>query len=253
MLNRTALSVMLISSMLLTVSTPLKAELIDIDQGVIYETIGEQYWFQDLSCFINKTYDEQVDTVSDLGGNWRMANEGDVYNLWDYSSMEIGEAFSPSYLVTHSYDSTMSTGWRGRADYIFSDNTINGFTHATPNIWKENDIWHDKIIMGTYPNTASGFLGAWVVTDTCPLTSLELADSLYRRIEESAIPRKIKKSYLNIANKIIGCIKRSKTNTLQEINTLSLDIQEGLDSGDVDMDTGSALMTMLDIMRISEI
>ena len=251
MLNRTILFVMLIASML-SVSAPLKAELVYIDQGVIYETIGDQYWFQDLSFFINKNYYEQMEAVSDLGGNWRMANEGDIYNLWDYSSMEIGEAFIPSYIVINPYSSTVSTGWRGRANYIFADNTINGFSHATPNIWKENDIWHEKIIFGSYPDTASEFLGAWVVTDICPLTSLELADSLYRKIEESAISNKIKKSYLNIVKRIIDCIQKDKINNgLIKIDALSIEIQEGLDNGSIDTITGSSFMTILNILRIN--
>ncbi len=251
MLNRSISFVMLFSS-ILTISSPLKAELVYIDQGVIYETLREQYWFQDLYIFINKNYDEQMEAVSDLGGNWRMANEGDIYNLWVYSSMEIGEAFTPSYTVINQYTSTVSTGWRGRANFIFSDNTINGFSHATPNIWKENDIWHEKIIFGTFPDTASEFLGAWVVSDTCPLTSLELADSLYREIEESAILNKTKRSYLNIVKLIIGCIQKDKINIgLMKIDALSIEIQEGLDNGSIDSITGSSLITTLDILRIN--
>ena len=251
MLNRTLLLVMLITS-LLAVSAPLKAELVYIDQGVIYETTGDQYWLQDLSFFINKNYDDQIEAVSDLGVNWRMANEGDIYNLWVYSSMEIGEAFIPSYTVTNTYTSTVSTGWRGRANYIFSDNTINEFSHATPNIWKENDIWHEKIIIGFYPETSSEFLGAWVVADTCPLTSLELADSLYRKIEESTISNKIKKSYLNIVKQIINFIQKDRINNgLIKIDTLSSEIQNGLDNGSIDTKAGSSFITTLNILRIN--
>ena len=251
MLNRTILLVMLIACML-SVSAPLKAELVYIDQGVIYETLGDQYWFQDLSLFINKNYYEQMDAVSDLGGNWRMANEGDIYNLWIYSSIEIGEAFIPSYTVINPYNSTVSTGWRGRANYIFSDNTTNGFSHATPNIWKENEIWHDKIIFGYYPDTASEFLGAWVVTDICPLTSLELTDSLYRKIKESAISNNLKKSYLNIVRQIIDCIKKDKIHiALIKIEALSINIQEELDNGSIDTITGNSFITTLNILRIN--
>ncbi|MCL7488835.1 MAG: hypothetical protein M8357_11765 [Desulfobulbaceae bacterium] len=251
MLNRAILFVML-SAGILAISAPLKAELVYVDQGVIYETLGDQYWFQDISLFINKNYYEQMDAVSDLGGNWRMANEGDIYNLWLYSSMEIGEAFTPSYTVINTYNSTVSTGWRGRANYIFSDNTLNDFSHATPNIWKENDIWHEKIIFGSYPDTVSEFLGAWVVTDICPLTSLELADSLYRKIEESAISSNIKKSYLNIVRQIIDSIQKDKiTNALLKIEALSMDIQESLDNGSIDTTTGSSFLTTLDILRIT--
>lgn len=251
MLNRTILLAMLIACMLI-VSTPLKAELVYIDQGIVYETLGDQYWYQDLSVFINKNYYEQMEAVTDLGGNWRMANEDDIYNLWAYNSMEIGEAFTPSYLVINPYNSTVSTGWRGRANYIFTDNTINGFSHATPNIWKENDIWHEKIIFGSYPDTVSEFLGAWVVTDICPLTDLELANSLYRKIEESTISNNLKRSYLNIVKQIVDSIQKDKINNgLIKMEALSIEIQEDIDNGSIDAKTGSSFLAALNIIRLN--
>ena len=95
-------------------------------------------------------------------GDWRMAEEDDILNLWQYTSQEIGETFTPSYQVVNQYNGDISTGWRGRANYQFA-NSDEYF--ATPNIWKLNDTWNDKVIFGTKLDLSSEFLGAWVVAD----------------------------------------------------------------------------------------
>jgi hypothetical protein len=248
MLHLKSVLVMLTVCMVIFIATA-KAELLYLDQGVIYETIGDQYWFQDLSFFINQNYYEQMAAVSELDGNWKMADEKDIDNLWMYDSIEIGEAFTPSYVVIRSYDGMVSTGWRGRTNYIFTDDPV---SYATPNIWKKNDIWNEKIIFGTFPDTATEFLGAWVVTDTCPLTSLELADCLYNAIEESEILYKIEEQYLNILRRIIYFIQKDKiNNALLKIDKLSIKIQKDLDNGRIDSEEGNTFMTILTILRIS--
>jgi len=249
MLKRSILLAMLIVS-IVTFSSPARSELLYLDQGVVYETMGDQYWFHDLSFFINKNYDEQIESVSDLGGNWRMANEEDIDNLRAYDSMEIGKVFIPSYMVINLYNGTVSNGWRGRSNYIFLEDPVNGIYHAGLNIWKENETWHNKVILGFHTDSANEFLGAWVVTDTCPLTSLELLDLLYKTTEESKILIKIKKSYLKVLNQITDFNQKDRTcSALNKIEILSSKIQEDIDNSRIDNQTGTYLITILNILK----
>jgi len=117
MLSRSILLVLLIIS-IITFSGSVSAELVYIDKGIIYEDVGDQYWFQDLSFFTNKNYYEQIETIATLSGNWRMANKEDIDNLWVYDEIEIGNVFTPSYIMKSPYESVVRTGWRGRTNQI---------------------------------------------------------------------------------------------------------------------------------------
>jgi len=88
------------------------------------------------------------------------------------------------------------------------------------------------------------------VTDICPLTSSELADSLYKKIEESEILIKTKKSYLTILNQIKGYIQKDQTNNaLKKIETLLVKIQKDIDNGKIENQTGIGLITILNILK----
>ena len=168
------LAVMLLSGILTLYSSGIaNSILIDLNNGVISDESNYQFWFQDLSYFTNKTYDEQMSMIASLNlpysgyenvkwSDWRLADESDISNLWEYTSQEIGEMFTPSYTVVNQYNGDISTGWRGRANYQFTNSPE---FYATLNIWKLNDTWNDKIIFGTRIDVPSEFLGALVVAD----------------------------------------------------------------------------------------
>ena len=83
------------------------ANLLDVGNGVIWDNTTDKYWFQDLTQFVDMTYDEQIDEIatlnadpqfdSNLWGIWHMADWGEVINLFDegFSNLYPGRGLLP--------------------------------------------------------------------------------------------------------------------------------------------------------------
>ncbi len=98
--------------------------------GILYDNLNEQYWFKDLSQFLNQTYSEQVSAINTLNspsssflnplyGEWHMAD-----------SSEISALFSNPYAEVMNFDVSWRFGtppnlpwemeWLGRYDRVSS-------------------------------------------------------------------------------------------------------------------------------------
>jgi hypothetical protein len=137
---------------------------------VVYDDVAQQYWIRDLGTFNFMTYNEQINKIADINANsdyqdpfwgeWRMATESDMENLWEYSAEEITESFDPS-----DDDLGEISGRYEKANIAYSEGEE-----------IEQHYWVQTSRIGPFKQDLPGnlipddvgdldFLGAWVVAD----------------------------------------------------------------------------------------
>jgi len=127
-----------------------------VPEGVVYDDQAGLYWYQDLSAFINQTYDQQMSSVAGLGGDWTMAKYDQMAALWSYSAKDIATAFTST--VTGSLKL-----WLGRYDEGTSPD-MRYYVQAAYNSSSGN---YTKMQLNVYdmPIQFKNYdLGAWVVS-----------------------------------------------------------------------------------------
>jgi hypothetical protein len=151
----------------------------------IFDDIQNQYWVRDLSSFQNKTWDQQVNTLSTLPGeiagnllgDWRIAGSGDL-NALLYSPEQVYYLFQGDYLLQGAQLGTYLagridvTGWRGN-QMIFT--VAERFGHPEDYLFSYlGDGLFTKYGVQSWPKSfPSPDLSAWVLADvvTTPIPS----------------------------------------------------------------------------------
>lgn len=156
-----------------------QATLLEVGDGVVYDEVSDLYWYQDLTAFASRTYDEQIlyipdFTVADSNpddvyswGSWRMAEFEEIIGLKNgYSPYIISGVFVPTYTETTSTGSAIVEDWFGR--YVspgsVGDPDINQNGAFRVALYSDGG-WISDII-GASPGTSSIYTGAWVVSST---------------------------------------------------------------------------------------
>jgi hypothetical protein len=74
---------------------------------VVFDSVGEQYWYWDMSRFYEKTWDEQVQSVDDLASSayagfidWHIASYDEMQDLWSNDSKDLLDNFYSHYSYT---------------------------------------------------------------------------------------------------------------------------------------------------------
>jgi len=155
---------------ILYVRTPVtQAALINMNNGtdfVVYDDVNDQYWISDLSMFVEQTYSEQLDSISDLNtlsgeyfglSDWHMATNQEMTDLWDYSAVELRDAFVPIYFNAN-YQVYEGRYEQGSLQYmaVMRDLGVGG-------------LFKYPLGEGSVSETLSeSFMGAWVTTAFTP-------------------------------------------------------------------------------------
>lgn len=149
------------------------ATLIAQGNGVIFDNIANQYWIQDM---VHQTYNQQITSISELnvpGSNyinplwddWRMANAGDMRNLWEYTATDLeifnfqygqfnpGGDYSIYYLARYNYES--KEGYHMTAGIRVFPSPVGSYI-PPPLISEKLDQYHAP---------DSKILGTWIVSD----------------------------------------------------------------------------------------
>ncbi len=153
------------------------ANLLDVGNGVIWDNTTDKYWFQDLTQFVDMTFDEQLNEIATLNiaashtgnswGDWRMATVNELSDLlyddqgWDYPILEqVSELFNPT---------SGNDLWLGRAAFHLPPQSY--LNHCSPLLADYGaDIGGRSFMVEIYGNveydyTRSDSLGAWVVAE----------------------------------------------------------------------------------------
>ncbi len=157
-----------------------QATLLEVGDGVVYDEVSDLYWYQDLTAFASRTYDEQILDIPDLTvadsnpddvyswGSWRMAEREEILGLNDYLPHIIGGVFVPTYTETASgvepvedWDARyVDPGSVGDPDI----NQVGAFRvyHRLP--YHNNPESWSSYIDQAYPGYSGIYMGAWVVS-----------------------------------------------------------------------------------------
>lgn len=145
--------------------------------GVVFDTTNELYWYQNLSDFTSKTYDEQINTISGLNssgsafnfddiGDWAMADYNEMDSLWQYTGNEIASAFIPS-----NTNNTVEY-YVGRFD-LESASTTDSHQFLLINYYSNINYVYEKYALGdthsVFDSNSDAYLGAWVVASAQPV------------------------------------------------------------------------------------
>jgi len=154
------------------------ATLIDQSNGVIFDDVANQYWFQNM---IHQTYDQQIAGISELNtagsgyispfwGDWRMADTVDMMNLWEYTGSEL--------VVFNFSQMHIPTGSSATIGYVrarYNNESIDGYHFVAglnipliiagyPGV-EVYPILPEKTVLSQYAAPDSDFVDAWIVAD----------------------------------------------------------------------------------------
>ncbi|MCP4044219.1 MAG: PEP-CTERM sorting domain-containing protein [Gammaproteobacteria bacterium] len=152
------------------------AALLDHGGGVIFDNVSNQYWYQNLTDFTNLSLADQQDDIDDLNiggvftddlwGDWRMAVQTDMENLWDNSADSIANVFTPT--GPDAFVPSASELWKGRFDETWAGNPV----YVGLAMVFENDSGgrykFDLPSSGSHPAGTSS-TSAWIVADAAPV------------------------------------------------------------------------------------
>ena len=151
-------------------------------QKVTWDTTYKWYWYWNVADFTNKTYDEQIAAIADLGtygniaGGWHMATGREIQLLFrsDHDAATIFSHFNPTWPVVNSFGEIA-----GRYDRVPHEDahnfarvwTIdNGETYEITTILSDGDSGLAVLDSNKawYPLGVLHPLGAWVVASNNP-------------------------------------------------------------------------------------
>ncbi|MCK5783411.1 MAG: PEP-CTERM sorting domain-containing protein [Desulfobacterales bacterium] len=153
-----------------------QATLLEVGDGVVYDEVSDLYWYQDLTAFASRTYDEQILDIPDLTvadsnpndvyswGSWRMAENDEIIGLNGYLPQIIGGVFVKTYTDT----TTGMEDWCARYVHIGSvgDPPVNTNNVGAYRVYHYPDGGWVTDIVEASPQSASAYMGAWVVSST---------------------------------------------------------------------------------------
>ena len=157
-----------LTSVLLS-SVAVQADLVVQDylgngQKVVLDNVSGYHWYWNLPDFTNKSYQDQIDAIADLGnyggidGGWRMATADDMAGLWAYTAPALATAFPKTGECTNPYWG-LATYRRGRVE---SSNDP-GNTHMVYGVTWIPTEWF-KTIVSLHDSETPDSLSAWVVS-----------------------------------------------------------------------------------------
>lgn len=129
---------------------------------VIEDTDTGNYWYWNLADFVNKTYDQQITAIGDLGnyggiaGGWHMASLSEMQTLIPYTE-------NPSAFVSYFCWPSSTKPFYGRFNYILYHETG---AHAYFVFDPSGLYWPTPFISQLWDWDHLPSIGAWVTTDS---------------------------------------------------------------------------------------
>ncbi len=136
------------------------ASLWDLQDGTIFDDVSKLYWQQDVSLWIEMTYDEQISDINENFIGSHMATSAEISSLWLNSASDIFETFYPT--VEGQYDEWIIGRYNTPTDASVADSHFVGEGyHFKPNeALYLNPLGTSSIL----DDTSDSAYGAWVVT-----------------------------------------------------------------------------------------
>jgi len=134
-------------------------------QDVVWDNTYNQYWYWDLSEFVNKYWSEQVTAVEALNtssyygsSGWHIATLSEMEKLWENSDIDLVDTFNPSqdYGSYATYCGRYNSVYSELLHYLVSVSDLRDLGMGI----KKGDLQYSSVL-NDYGDT---YLGVWVTT-----------------------------------------------------------------------------------------